>query len=82
MLSMAHLTPRGDTKSAGSSSKQMPHDQDRTVHSMEANRTAVEHRGRTPRSRRDQAAIAARSSRARGDFGAGSAGIRLPSIDR
>ena len=60
------MTPRGDTKSAESSSKQMSHDQDRTVHSMEANRIAERICGRTPRSRSDRTAIAVRSSRNRG----------------
>ena len=62
----AHLTPRGNMKIAGLSSKRMPHDQDRTVHSLEANRTAQRIHGRTPRLRSDRTAIAARSSRDRG----------------
>ena len=50
--------------------------------SPERNRTALDDRGRTPRSRRDRAAIAARSSRDWGEDGAGLERNRLPSIGK
>ena len=55
--------------------------QSRSSIQLEHDRTAVELRGRTPRSRRDRAAIAARSSRDRGDSGADLSPIDQQVID-
>ena len=47
-----------------------------------SNPTAMDDRGRTPRSRSDRAAIAARSSRDRGEDGTGSERNRPPLIGK
>ena len=89
----SYLTPRGRAESVRSSSRWTAsegfisrsrsdgYNEDLIFSgASNSNPTAMDDRGRTPRSRRDRAAIAARSSRDRGEDGAGPERNRLPSI--